>query len=59
MRPGPARSAQTTRCGQVLDVETIADEQTGMAEHELLMAERSPALATKSAADTPRSQPRR
>jgi RNA polymerase sigma factor (sigma-70 family) len=30
--------------GQVLDVETIPDEQTGMAEHELLVAERHAAV---------------
>jgi RNA polymerase sigma factor (sigma-70 family) len=30
--------------GEVLDVETIPDDQTGMAEHELLMAERHAAI---------------
>ena len=43
MPPGPARSAGTA-AWYALDTETIPDEQTGMAEHELLVAERHAAL---------------
>jgi hypothetical protein len=38
----------------VLDVETIADEQIGTAEHELLMAERSTALREAFTPPAPR-----
>ena len=44
MLPGPARSAQDARCRYGLDAENIADQQSGIAEDELLLAERHAAL---------------
>ena len=40
----PHKARRSPAVGYVLDAESIPDEQTGMAEHELLLAERHAAL---------------